>query len=166
MLIIKRSGADRSTFLDRWETHLLLRDDSEIGRIEICAPGRHDIQGHVTVEGSQLQCRVHPAARWVMYSGESELHAARREGVRTFLVEGPPGLGLLRLRREGFLGYGFALDRMADESRIGDVRYLRGRLLPKPRAPQYQLETTQALPATFEIFLAWIVMQSGLEGGE
>jgi hypothetical protein len=171
MLIIKRSGADRSTFLDRWETHVLLRDDSEIGRIEVCAPGRHAVQGQVTVEGSQYQCRIHQTAkprltfvpaRWVMYSGETELHAATPEGARTFRIDDVPGLGLLRLRREGVVHTGFAIDRMPDERRIGDIRFLRGRLVPRPRAPQYQLETTQYLPVTLEIFLAWIVVQSGL----
>jgi hypothetical protein len=174
MLVMRRSGADRSTFLDTWETHVLLRDDAEIGRIEICAPGRHPIQGHVTVQGSQFQCRIHATAkprlafvpaRWVMYDGDSELHSARPEGARTFLVDEAPGLGLLRLRREGVLGHGFAIDRMPDEERIGQVTFLRGRLVPRPRAPQYQLETTRALPDTFEIFLAWIVVQSGLDVG-
>jgi hypothetical protein len=170
MLIMKRSGADRSTFLDHWETYVLLRDDAEIGRIEINADG-----GHVTVEGGQFQCRIHPAARpplayvparWVMYTGERELHVARPEGARTFLVDEAPGLGLLRLRREGLLSVaGFAIDRMPDERRIGEVRFLRGRLLPRPRAPQYQFETEQDLPVTFEIFLAWIVVQDGLDRG-
>jgi hypothetical protein len=173
MLVIKRSGADRSTFLDKWETHVLLRDDAEIGRIEICAPGRHAIQGHVAVEERQFQCRVHLTgsprlahvpARWVMYDGDKELHSARVEGVRTFRVDGPPGLEWLRLRREGLLGLGFAIDRMPDERRIGQVAFVRARLIPRPRAQQYHLETTEALPATFEIFLAWIVVQSGLEG--
>jgi hypothetical protein len=173
MLMIRRSGADRSTFLDTWETHVLLRDDAEIGRIEICAPGRHEIQGHVSVQESKFQCRIHATgkprlwfvpARWVMYDGDTELHSARPEGARTFLVDGPPGLNLLRLHRERLLGAGFAIDQMPDERRIGQVAFLRGRLIP-PRAPQYRLETTQALPATFEIFLAWIVVQSGLDVG-
>ena len=169
MLTMKRSGADRSTFLDRWETHVLLRDAAEIGRIEI-----HTNEGHVTVQGSQFHCRIQPRgrqrltfipARWVMYAGETELHAARSDGSRTFLVDEVPGLGLLRLRREGLLRAGYAIDRMPDERRIGEARFLRGRLLPRPRAPQYQLETEQELPVTFEIFLAWIVVQAGLDTG-
>jgi hypothetical protein len=113
MLTMKRSGADRSTFLDRWETHVLLRDAAEIGRIEI-----HANEGHVTVQGSQFHCRIHPTARqrltfiparWVMYAGETELHAARPEGARTFLVDEVPGLGLLRLRPEGLLRAGYAI---------------------------------------------------------
>jgi hypothetical protein len=169
MLIMKRSGADRSTFLDHWETYVLLRDDAEIGRIEI-----HANEGHVTVKGGQFNCRIHPAARqrltfiparWVIYTGETELHTARPEGARTFLVDEVPGLGLLRLRREGLLGAGYVIDRMPDERRIGEVRFLRGRLLPRPRAPQYQLETEQELLATLEIFLAWIVVQAGLDSG-
>ena len=169
MLIMKRSGAHRSTFLDTWETHVLLRDDAEIGRIEI-----HVNEGHVTVQGSQFHCRIHPTARqrltfiparWAMYAGETELHAARPEGARTFLVDEVPGLGLLRLRPEGLLRAGYAIDRMPDERRIGEVRFLRGRLLPRPRAPQYQLETEKELPMTFEIFLAWIVVQAGLDSG-
>ena len=49
----------------------------------------------------------------------------------------------------------------------GSVRpgFCAGRLLPRPRAPQYQLETEQELPVTFEIFLAWIVVQAGLDSG-
>src|SRR5262249_19955669 len=101
MLTIKW-GPDRSTFLESRRIYVLLRDNTEIGRIEVCAPGRHPIQGHVTVEGSQFQCRIHPA-RWVMYTGESELHAARCEGNRTFQVDEVPGLGSLRLRPEGLL---------------------------------------------------------------
>ena len=158
-----RWGPDRSTFLESRRIYLLLRDDSEIGRIEVCAPGRHPIQGHVTVQGSPFQCRIH-AARWVMSAGDSELHAARREGNRTFQVDEVPGLGLLRLRPEGLLsGAEFVIDRMPDERRIGDVRYRRGRILPRPRVPQYQLETTQDLPVTLEIFLAWIVAQCDLD---
>jgi hypothetical protein len=170
MLIMKRSGADRSTFLDHWETYVLVRDDDEIGRIEI-----HANEGFAFVQGSEFQCRIHLAAkprlafvpaRWVMYLGEKELHAARCEGAGKFLVDEAPGLGLLRLRRYGLLSVaGFSIDRMPDEKRIGEVKFLRGRLLPRPRAPQYQLETEQDLPVTFEIFLAWIVVQDGLDSG-
>ena len=130
MLTIKW-GPDRSTFLESRRIYVLLRDDTEIGRIEVCAPGRHAIQGHVTVQGSEFQCRIHLGAeprpridRWVMYTGETELHAARCEGIRTFQVDEVPGLGLLRLRPEGLLsGAEFVIDRMPDERRIGDVRY-------------------------------------------
>ena len=170
MLTIKW-GPDRSTFLESRRIYVLLRDDTEIGRIEVCAPGRHAIQGHVTVQGSEFQCRIHLGAeprpridRWVMYTGETELHAARCEGIRTFQVDEVPGLGLLRLRPEGLLsGAEFVIDRMPDERRIGDVRYRSARILPRPRVPQYQLETMQDLPVTLEIFLAWIVAQCDLD---
>jgi hypothetical protein len=150
MLTMKRSGADRSTFLDRWETYILLRDDAEIGRIEI-----HANEGHVTVQGSQFHCRIHPTARqrltfiparWVMYAGNTELHAARPEGARTFLVDEVPGLGLLRLRAEGLLRAGYAIDRMPDERRIGEARFLRGRLLPRPRAPSISSRRSRNSP--------------------
>ena len=36
---------------------------------------------------------------------------------------------------------------------------------PRAPAPQYQLEAEQELPVTFEIFLAWIVVQAGLDTG-
>jgi hypothetical protein len=174
MLIIKRSGADRSTFLERWETHILARDDSEIGRIEICAPGRHPNQGLVTVQGRQLQCRVHQTgpskltfvpARWVMYSEESELYAAQPDGLRTFLIDEVPGLGLLRLRREGLWAGRIFVDRLPDEGRVAEMRFLRGRLLPRPRMPQYHLKSTSELPEIFEYFLAWIVVQAGMDDG-
>ena len=85
-------------------------------------------------------------------------------GGRTFEVDEAPPLGLLRLRPEGKLfGAAFIVDRMADERRMGAVRYLRGRILPRPRTPQYRLETTKDLPATLEIFLAWVVVQCDLE---
>jgi len=162
MLTIKW-GPDRSTFLESRRIYVLLRDDTEIGRIEVCPPGRHPIQGHVTVQGSQFQCRIQPA-RWVMSAGDSELHVARCEGNRIFQVDEVPGLGLLRLRPEGLLsGAEFVIDRMPDERRIGDVRYRRARILPRPRVPQYQLATTQDLPVTLEIFLAWIVAQCDLD---
>ena len=162
MLIMKRSGQDRTTFLDTWETYVLVRGEDEIGRIEV-----HANEGFVTVQGNQFQCRIHPTARqrlafiparWVMYTGERELHAARCEGFRTFLVDGPPSLGLLRLRREGLLGMRIGIDRMPDERRIGQGRYLNGRLFSRLRVPQYHLETEQHLPETFELFLAWIVV--------
>jgi hypothetical protein len=171
MLTIKRLGADRSTFLDRWEAHALLRDDAEIGRIEICAPGSRP--SLVTVQGDRYECRIHSIGkptltfvpeRWVMYAGETELHEARREDSLTFLADNVPGLGSLRLRREGFLRSGYAIDRMPEERRIGEFRFLRGRIIPRPRAPQYQLEA-EALPVTFEIFLAWIVVQNGFDYG-
>ena len=170
MLTIKW-GPDRSTFLESRRIYILLRDDTEIGRIEVCAPGPA-IQGHVTVQGRQFQCRIHIRAerrprvdRWVMYTGETELHAARCEGsrLRTFQVDEVPGLGLLLLRPEGLLsGAEFVIDRMPDEKRIGDVRYRHAGILAGPRVPQYQLETTQDLPVTLEIFLAWIVAQCDL----
>ena len=171
MLIIKRLGADRSTFLDRWEAYALLRDDAEFGRIEICAPGSRP--GVVTVQGDRYECRIHPTGkprltfvpeRWVMYAGETELHEARREDSLTFLADNVPSLGSLRLRREGLLRSGYAIDRMPEERRIGEVRFLRGRVIPRARAPQYQLET-EMLPMTFEIFLAWIVVQNGFDYG-
>ena len=170
MLVIKRSGADRSTFLDRWETHVVVRNDAEVGRIEIAAPGSHTIDGHVTFQGKQFQCRIHPGARphparWIMSMGDTELHVATQEDSRTFLIDGVPGLGLLRLRREGIVGAGYGLVRVPDERRIGEVRFLRGRLIPKPRAPQYELEATQSLPETLEIFLAWIVVQGAFDFG-
>jgi hypothetical protein len=169
MLTIKW-GPDRSTFLKRRRDYLLLRNDTEIGRIEVCDLG-HAIQGHVTVQGSQYQCRIHVRAqqrpridRWVMYTGETELHAARQDGARTFQIEEVPGLGLLRMRPERlFFGAAFVIDQMPDERRIGEVRYWGARALPRPRLPQYQLQTTQDLPATLEIFLAWIVAQRDLE---
>jgi hypothetical protein len=170
MLTIKW-GPDRSTFLESRRIYVLLRDDTEIGRIEVCAPGRHAIQGHVTVQGSEFQCRIDLRAkprpridRWVMYTGETELHAARCEGIRTFQVDEVPGLGLLRLRLEGLLfGAEFVIDRMPEEMRIGDVRYRSARNFPRPRVPQYQLETMQDLPVTLEIFLSWIVAQCDLD---
>jgi hypothetical protein len=173
MLTIKRLGADRSTFLDRWETHALLRDDAEFGRMEICAPGTHPNTALLTIQDDHYECRVHftgkrgltfMPGRWVMYAGETELHAARREDVGTFLIDNIPGSGSFRLRRNGLLATGFTIDRMPDEKRIGDVRYLRGRIIPRPRAPQYLLEI-QGLPVTLEIFLAWIVAQNGYEAG-
>jgi hypothetical protein len=51
MLTIKW-GPDRSTFLESRRIYVLLRDDTEIGRIEVCVPGRHAIQGHVTSQGA------------------------------------------------------------------------------------------------------------------
>ena len=59
---------------------------------------------------------------------------------------------------------GFTIDRMPGEKRIGEVRYLRGRIIPRPRAPQYLLEI-EGLPTTLEIFLAWIVAQYGYDAG-
>jgi hypothetical protein len=173
MLTIKRSGADRSTFLDRWEAYALVRDDAEFGRIDICAPGSRPNEGLVTVQGGSYECRIHPVGkprltfvpeRWVMYTGETELHEARREDSLTFLADNVPGLGSLRLRREGLLRSGYAIDRMPEERRIGEARFLRGRVIPRARAPQYQLET-EMLPMTFEIFLAWIVVQNGFDYG-
>jgi len=102
--------------------------------------------------------------RWIMCAGETELHAARHEDAGTYLIDDVPGSGSLRLRRNGLLRAGFTIDRMPDEKRIGDVRYLRGRIIPRPRAPQYLLEI-QGLPVTLEIFLAWIVVQYGYEAG-
>jgi hypothetical protein len=172
MLTIRQLGTDRSTFLDRWEAHALLRDDVEFGRMEICAPGMHPNTGLVTIQDDHYECRIHFTAkrglrfvpgRWVMYAGETELHAARHEEFGTFLIDNVPGSGSLRLRRNGLLRTGLTIDRMPDEKRIGDVRFLRGRILPR-RAPQYLLEV-QGLPVTLEIFLAWIVVQNGYEAG-
>jgi hypothetical protein len=173
MLTIRRLGADRSTFLDRWETHALLRDDVEFGRMEVCAPGMHPNAGLVTVQDDHYECRIHFTGKpgltvfpreWVMYAGETELHAARHEDAGTFLIDNVPGSGSLRLRRNGLLRAGFTIDRMPGEKRIGDVRYLRGRIIPRPRAPRYLFEI-QGLPVTLEIFLAWIVVQVGYEAG-
>ncbi len=99
-----------------------------------------------------------------MYAGLQRCDEARGRDSLTFLADNVPGLGSLRLRREGLLRSGYAIDRMPEERRMGEVRFLRGRLIPRPRAPQYQF-ATEMLPVTFEIFLAWIVVQNGFDYG-
>ena len=154
------------------ETHqVVVRNDAEVSSIEIAAPGSHTIDGHVTFQGKQFQCRIHPGARphparWIMSMGDTELHVATQEEFQDVPDRrSSRELGLLRLRREGIVGAGYGLVRVPDERRIGEVRFLRGRLIPKPRAPQYELEATQSLPETLEIFLAWIVVQGAFDFG-
>ena len=64
------------------------------------------------------------------------------------------------------LGAVVAIERGPDTAGIGEIRRVRGRLLPKPAAPRIELETSIELPRTLEVFLLWIVVQDEFRSGD
>ena len=169
MLVIKRSGADRSTFLDRWETHVVVRNDAEVGRIEIAAPGSHTIDGHVTFQGKQFQCRIHPGAG--PNRQMDHVHRGRRiplaaRNSRTFLIDGVPGLqDYFGCAERGL--WVLDMDLFGYPTNGGSARsgFCAGGSFPSPERHSMSSKRRRTCQETLEIFLAWIVVQGAFDFG-
>jgi len=164
MLVLFPAKPERSTIWAPDLAFAIRRDDAEIGRIELSGSPKRVGEASIRLGDRRFDCRVHITgrkqwtyvpSRWVMYAGEAELHAAVRESGTTFLMEGPDAL---RLRRPTFGGT-FAIERVSDAARLGEIRWLRPRLVPKPEPQRILLDTSIELPETLEVFLLWIAAQ-------
>ena len=172
MLVLLPAKPEKSSsFWRPGAAYAIHRADAEIGRIDLSGTPKRDGDGRIRLGERTFDCCVqvtgrarlaHVPSRWVMSEGDAALHAALWESGWTFLVEGPDAL---RLRRRG-LGGAFAIERGSDTAAIGEIRRVRGRLLPKPAAPRIELETSIELPETIEVFLLWIVVQDEFRSGD
>jgi hypothetical protein len=115
-------------------------DDAEIGRIDINGAPERDGAARISLREQAFECRIHITgkkrwtyvpARWVMYSGDTALHGATCESNTSFLTEDEASQEPIRLRRH-FSGPS-TLERASDQQRVGAIREVRARLLPKPR---------------------------------
>ena len=173
MLVLLPAKPEKpSSFWRPGAAYAIHRADAEIGRIDLSGTPKRDGDGRIRLGERTFDCCVqvtgrarlaHVPSRWVMYEGDAALHAAVWESGQTFLVEGPDAL---RLRRRGLGGAVVAIERASDPAAIGEIRRVRGRLLPKPTAPRIELETSIELPETLAVFLLWIVVQDEFRSGD
>ena len=97
-----------------------------------------------------------------MYSGDTALHGATCESDTSFLTDGEEGQEPIRLRRERFSGR-CMVERASDQQRVGEIKRVRPRLLPKPVGLRIVSDMSVDLAETFEVLLLWIYVQ-GLYG--
>jgi len=164
VLLPAAPAPERSSFWAPGAAFSIRRADVEIGRIDLSGRPKRDGDGKIRLGDRDFDCRIHVTgrarlayvpSRWLMSEGDVALHAAVWEGNRKFLVEGPDPL---RLVGRGFVTT-FAIERAAEAQPIGEIRWVRGRLLPKPSAQRIELETRIELPETLQVFLLWIAAQ-------
>jgi hypothetical protein len=164
MLVLLPAAPKRSSFWAPGAAFTMRRADAEIGRIDLSGSPRRDGEAEIWLRDRGFKCRIHVTGRarlahvpsqWVMSEGEIALHAALWESGRTFLIEGQDQL---RLRRRAF-GGAFAIERASQPEQVGEIRWLKGRLLPKPEPRRIEIETSIELPESLEVFLLWIAVQ-------
>lgn len=164
MLVLLPATPERRSFWRPSAAFAIRRADAEIGRIELSGAPARDGDGSIQLRDRHFECRIHFTGRarlayvpsqWVMSEAAVALHAAVWESGRTFLIEGQDQL---RLRRRAF-GGAFAIERAPEPEQIGEIRWVRGRLVPKPESPRIEIETSIELPESLEVFLLWIAAQ-------
>ena len=164
MLVLLPAAPERRSFWRQGAAFAIRRADAEIGRIELSGAPARDGDGDIRLRDRRFECRIHVTGRarlahvpsqWVMSEGEVALHAAVWESGRTFLIEGQHQL---RLRRRAF-GGAFAIERASEPEQIGEIRWVKGRLAPKPAPRRIEIETSIELPESLEVFLLWIAVQ-------
>jgi hypothetical protein len=142
-------------------------DDAEIGRIDINGAPERDGAARISLRERSFECRIHITgkkrwtyvpSRWVMYSGDTALHGATCESRTSFLTEDEAGQEPVRLRRSNFIGPS-RVERVSDQRRLGEIKELRPRLLPKPAGLRIVSDMSPDLAETFEVLLVWIYVQ-------
>jgi hypothetical protein len=93
-----------------------------------------------------------------MYSWDTALHGATRESGTSFSTEDEAGQEPIRLRRSKF-GGSCTVERASDQRRVGEIRHVRARLLPKPAGLRIVSDISLDLAETFEVLLLWIHVQ-------
>jgi hypothetical protein len=170
MLILESTAVKRSAFWAPAAAFAIVRADAEIGRVDLTASPKNGADARISLREHSFECRIHITgkahwtyvpSRWVMYSADAALHGATWESGRTFLIDDEEGLEPLRLRRDNVSG-SFAVERAPDRARVGEIRWVKRRLLPKPMPLRVVLDTRLDLPETFEVLLLWIVVQDDL----
>jgi hypothetical protein len=149
----------------------IMHNEAQIGRIDIHGNPKRDGEAQISLREQVFDCRIHITgkahwtwvpARWVMYSDGNVLHGAISESGKTFLTNNEPGQQPLRLRREAST---FVIERASDQSRVGAIRRMRARLVPKASGLRIVLETSIDLPETLEVLLLWLVVQDDYQSG-
>ena len=166
MLIFVSTSVKRSAFWAPEAAFTIVRDDAEIGRVDLTSSPKGG-KARISLRERSFECRIHITgkahwnyvpSRWVMYSADATLHGATRESARTFLIDGEEGLEPLRLR----VGNPTAIERAVDRAKVGEIKGLKRLLLPKFRPHRVGLDASLDLPETFEVLLLWIVVQNDL----
>ena len=102
------SAAKRGSIWRPGAAYAIVRDDAEIGRIDVNGTPERDGAGRISLREHSFECRIHRTgkkrwtyvpARWVMYSGDTALHGATCESNTSFLTEDEAGQEPIRLRR-------------------------------------------------------------------
>jgi hypothetical protein len=166
MLILQPTKAKGPQFWRRGAAYCILRDAAEIGRIDISGTPKRDGEAQITLREQVFDCRIHITgrahwtwveSRWLMYSEGAVLHGATWEGGRKFLTEAESGQPPLLLRKSTFGS--FAIERASDQVRVGEIKRIRARLLPKPVVERIVLDMSIDLQETFEVMLLWVAVQ-------
>jgi hypothetical protein len=165
MLTLALTAQKGSSFWLPGRAYAIMRDAAQIGRIDINGNPKRDGEAQITLRDQVFECRIHVTgkkhwtwvpARWVMYSDGNVRHAASPESAKTFLTENETAQPALWLRRAGS---NWSVIERASDRKIGEIRWVRGRLVPRPAGPRISLETSVELPETFEAMLLWIAVQ-------
>jgi hypothetical protein len=167
MLILHPAAAKRGSIWRPGAAYAIVRDDAEIGRIDINGAPERDGEAQVSLREHSFECRVHITgkkrwtyvpSRWAMSSGDTMLHGATRESRTSFLTEDEAGQEPIRLRRDNFSASG-TVERASDRLRVGEIRHVSARLLPKPVGLRIVSDIRLDLAETFEVLLLWIHVQ-------
>src|ERR1700722_1354618 len=166
MLTLQPTAVPRSSFWSRDAAYKIERDETEIGRIDLFARSKENADAHIRIQGQTFEGHIlitgrsrwaHVPSRWIMRLEGLDMHGAVWESGKTWVTEAEEGSERLRLRRSTF-GGSIAIGREPAQTRLGEIKWLRARLLPKAIPRRLELETSLALPETLEVFLLWIVV--------
>ena len=166
LMILHPATAKRGSIWRPGAAYTIVRDDAEIGRIDVNSAPERDGASRISLREHSFECRIHRTgkkrwtyvpARWVMYSGDTALHGATCESNTSFLTEDEAGQEPIRLRRH--FSAPSTLEHASDQRRVGEIREVKARLLPTPRALRIVSDITPNLAETFELLLLWIYVQ-------
>ena len=174
MLTLQSTAVPRSSFWARDAAYTIAHDETVIGRIDLFASPRDNGDAHIQIQGQSFEGHIlvtgrsrwaHVPSRWIMRLEGRELHGAVWENGKTWVTEAGEGSERLRLRRSAF-GGSTAIEREHDQAQLGEIKWLKARLLPKPIPRRVGLETSLELPETFEVFLLWIVVEDDFRNAD
>jgi hypothetical protein len=166
MLTLQPTAVPRPSFWSRDAAYKIARDETEIGRIDLFARPKENVDAHIHIQGRAFEGQIlitgrprlaHVPSRWIMRLEGRDLHGAAWESGKTWVTEAEEGTERLRLRRSTF-GGSIAVEREHDQTLLGEIKWLRARLVPKPIPRRLELEASLGLPETLEVFLLWIVV--------
>ena len=167
MLTLQMTAVKRRSLWREGTAYAILRDDTKIGRIDISGRPQRDGEAQIEIGELVYQGRIqvtgkahwtYVPSRWAMQSQGRDLHVAIWESGKTWVTEAEEGIEALRLRRAALTGV-MSIEREADQTALGELKWLRARLLPKAVPQGVALETGLNLPETFHVFLLWLVVQ-------
>lgn len=167
MLVLEPTAPKRSSIWMRSVAYTMLRDAAAIGRIELSVSFSEGLEARITLREQPFAGRIHVTgkarwtyvpARWVMYSRDTAVHGATCESGKLFRTEAEKGMASFRLRRERPSDL-YAVERASDASWVGEIRWVRRRVMLTSTPHQIVLDTSIDLPETFEVLLLWIAVQ-------